>query len=195
MVSLNIRRFSNPVATTAVSEPSTPEANKTSGTTTVSETPRRPLSIASVANLFLKMRHHKEQATVAKPNQVTSSSGDAPISHAGIAENLTTSKRLPLQQHDEYVCMGGVNAAVLLRATRTQLMQTAELLGANALVDEHWEVTITCPKNKRTGSYRVVVTYTANATRSSARDPRKPVALEQAKGVDGLMTIVRRNED
>ncbi|KAL1744443.1 hypothetical protein HDZ31DRAFT_38718 [Schizophyllum fasciatum] len=141
------------------------------------------------------MRHHKEQAAGAKANQVVSASGPAPISHAGVADSLTTTKRVPLQRRDEFVCTGGVNAAVLLRAARTQLMQTAELLGANALVDEHWEVSIACPKNKRTGSYRVVVTYSANATRSSARDPRKPVALEHAQGIDGLMTIVRRNED
>ncbi|TRM64084.1 hypothetical protein BD626DRAFT_401410 [Schizophyllum amplum] len=140
------------------------------------------------------MRQHKEQST-AKPKQVTSSSGEKPSSHASIEENMTTTKRVPLQRKDEYICMGGVNATVLLRATRTQLMETAELLGANVLVDEHWEVIINCPKNTRTGSYKVVVTYSASATRSSARDPRKPIAMDLAKGVEGLMTILRRNDD
>lgn len=41
-------------------------------------------------------------------------------------------------------------------------------------------------------SQRLKVRYTASAARSNKPDLRKPVALENAKGVPGLMTVVQR---
>ena len=36
------------------------------------------------------------------------------------------------------------------------------------------------------------ITYRANAARSDRRDPQRPVAIENAKDVPGLMTILNR---
>lgn len=43
-----------------------------------------------------------------------------------------------MTQTDVYTCIGGVNILVLLRATRSALMERAETLGANVLVDESY---------------------------------------------------------
>lgn len=43
-----------------------------------------------------------------------------------------------IQFHDVFVCIGAVNVTTLLRATRDVLMDVAENLGANALVDEQY---------------------------------------------------------
>jgi hypothetical protein len=89
------------------------------------------------------------------------------------------------------VCANAVDAAKLLRLSRDTLLERAQTLGANVLVDESWSCTIQSPKS-RSDNYRAQVHYTAAAARASKDDPRKPIALEQAKSVAGLMTIVSR---
>lgn len=78
------------------------------------------------------MRRIKEQV---KAHHVESTSGDSPQSHPGLAE-AASPKKEPLELTEVFVCIGGVNLTTLLRATRGALMETAEALGANALVEE-----------------------------------------------------------
>lgn len=74
------------------------------------------------------------------------------------------------------------------------LLEKAEFLGGNVLVEESWELTIRIPKDPRHGLYRVRVRYLASASRSSRPDPQKPVALDKVRNIPGLMTILEREE-
>lgn len=94
---------------------------------------RAPLSIANVANIFIKMRRASDQV---KPWRIESSSGEDPQSHPGVEEAVTSTAREPLWRTDVFICDGAVNGAQLLRVVRNTLMELAELIGANALVDE-----------------------------------------------------------
>lgn len=58
-----------------------------------------------------------------------------PRSHPGIAE-AACERRVPIELVDNYVCVGGVNVATLLRATRNSLFDIADNMGATALVEE-----------------------------------------------------------
>ncbi|TFK21155.1 hypothetical protein FA15DRAFT_95705 [Coprinopsis marcescibilis] len=131
----------------------------------------------------------------AKPHHLVFSSGDEPSTHAGISEAIEQGfDPLPVEYWDTFECAGGVNLVTLLRATRSSLMEHVSQnlhIPANALVQEQWQATICGPKH---GIYRVQIRYTGAATRSSKPDPRRPVALDQAKGIPGLMTILKRNE-
>jgi hypothetical protein len=149
------------------------------------------LGVAGVANIFIKMRRLEKRAN--KPNHVVSSSGE-PVSHPGVKEGACE-RKVPMEVVDNFVCVGGVNLPTLLRATRTTLHDQASLMGATALVDEQWTSTICTPKNRSTGTYKVQIHYTASATRSTVHDPLHPVAVDKAKGVPGLMTILRRNDN
>lgn len=98
---------------------------------------------------------------------------------------------MPVEYTDRFECVGGVNVTTLLRATRTTLLETVMKLGANALIDEQWDCIISGPKN---GVYKVQTRYAASATRCMRPDPRRPVALDQAEGIPGLMTILKRED-
>ncbi|KAF8889648.1 hypothetical protein BD779DRAFT_1611012 [Infundibulicybe gibba] len=137
------------------------------------------------------LHHEKQPKQQGKPHHIESLSGPAPQSHPGVAE-AASPKRASLTITDVFVCVGGVNIATLLRASRGSLIEQAEAMGANALVDELWKCTISSPKQRSNGTFRVQIRYTAQATRSTAPDPHKPVALSSARGVPGLMTILRR---
>ena len=66
-----------------------------------------------------------------------SSSGQIPLSHPGLAEHASQ-RRESIELVDTYHCAGGVNVPVLLRSTRSELIDIASFLGANALVDEQY---------------------------------------------------------
>ncbi|KAJ6627881.1 hypothetical protein B0H10DRAFT_2160968 [Mycena sp. CBHHK59/15] len=140
------------------------------------------------------MRRASGQAK-AKPWHISSSSGEAPQSNPGVLEAATSPKREPLQQSDTFMCDGAVNVAQLLRASRNSLMEIAELMGANALVDEQWNCTICGPKHRPNGTFKVQISYTASAIRSDRADPHRPVALDNVKDVPGLMTVIKRIND
>jgi len=142
------------------------------------------MRFADVANIFVKMRRTQTRATSLK-----STSGE-PRTHSGL--QLTCERKVPLGEEERFVCRDGVDTVKLLRAVRSILYEKAEALGANALADEQWSCVISGPR--RDNSYRVVVRYTASATRSSVADPQKPVGLENARCVPGLMTILSRDE-
>ena len=95
--------------------------------------PRKPsLGVSGVANIFLKMRHTQGQV---KDHHIESSSGTSQ-SHPDVTPEPESSKVGPFKSTDTFVCIGGVNAITLLRATRTAVVEVAESWGANALVDE-----------------------------------------------------------
>ncbi|KAJ7740016.1 hypothetical protein DFH07DRAFT_71681 [Mycena maculata] len=148
-----------------------------------------PLGIANVANVFIKMRRASDQA---KPWHIQSSSGEDPQSHPGVVEATTSPTRERLQHTDIFICGGAVNVGHLLRATRKTLLEEAELMGANALVDEQWNCTICGPKHRPNGTFKVQISYTAFAIRSDLADPHRVVALDKVKDVPGVMTIIKR---
>ncbi|KAJ7072119.1 hypothetical protein C8F01DRAFT_1243197 [Mycena amicta] len=121
---------------------------------------------------------------------IESSSGE-PQSHPGILEGASE-LREPITHRDVFICTDAVNVVQLLRATRNTLLEDAEFMGANALLDEHWDCTICGPKHRRNGSFKVEISYSASATRSERSDPHRPIALDKVKGVPGLMTVIKR---
>ncbi|KAI0716534.1 hypothetical protein C8Q76DRAFT_767611 [Earliella scabrosa] len=149
-----------------------------------------PLRVSSVANIFVKMRRHRGKA---KEHHVESSSGAEPLTHPSLTgKDVVSARKVPLEEHETFVCRDGVDAAKLLRAVRGMLYQKALDVGANVLVDEQWTCTICGPRHRSDGTFRVYITYRANAARSDRRDPQRPVAIENAKDVPGLMTILNR---
>jgi hypothetical protein len=95
---------------------------------------------------------------------------------------------------DQFICLGAVDLAKLLRACRATLYNNAENLGANVLIEEQWSAKISTPKHRNDGTFRVHIRYSASAARSEKCDSHRPVALDQAKGIPGLMTILERLE-
>ncbi|KAF7977336.1 hypothetical protein HWV62_4121 [Athelia sp. TMB] len=172
--------------------------------------PSKRTSLSDVASLFVKMRHLKERS---KAHHIVSSSGDRPQTHAALQGAGTTAEQIDMELNDVYNCSGAVDTPKLLRASRAKLMQQAKYLNGNVLLDEQcvfsppslirlfrahtdrgvsWHCTIRGPKNQREreGKYRVHIRYAASASRSSRPDPQRPVALDQARCVPGLMTVL-----
>ncbi|KAF7306073.1 hypothetical protein HMN09_00762200 [Mycena chlorophos] len=183
-------------ASAAAPEATAQPAQATSGTApspppSPTKQRRPPLGIANVANIFVRMRRASESAKSksSKSWHIQSSSGSEPQSHPAVLEGASE-EREPVEHRDVFICADAVNVGQLLRATRNALMEDAESMGANALVDEHWEVTICGPKHRRNGSFKVEVSYSGAATHSEQPDPHRPVALDKAQGVPGLMTCI-----
>ncbi|KAH6918046.1 hypothetical protein BKA70DRAFT_1246054 [Coprinopsis sp. MPI-PUGE-AT-0042] len=91
---------------------------------------------------------------------------------------------------DVYECADAVNLGLLLKQTRKNMVTFVSTLGANVLTEEQWQTTICGPKHN---VYRVQIRYTAVPKRARKPDPGRPVALDQAKGIPGLMRILRVN--
>jgi len=90
------------------------------------------------------------------------------------------------------VCEDAVNAEVLLRIARNELLERAQQTDrrVTALVDEEWRYTIRQTKN---GDYNVQVFYSACPAQCESNetvDPRKPVALSHVTNIPGLMRVV-----
>ncbi|KAF8504414.1 hypothetical protein F5888DRAFT_1799117 [Russula emetica] len=93
------------------------------------------------------------------------------------------------------VCEDAVNAEVLLRLARNELLERAQQTDrrVTALVDEEWRYTIRQTKN---GDYNVQVFYSACPAHCESHnsnetvDPRKPVALSHVTNIPGLMRVV-----
>ncbi|TFK72128.1 hypothetical protein BDN72DRAFT_895106 [Pluteus cervinus] len=148
------------------------------------------MSIHNLVTIFIKMREARGRAN----SRIIFESSGAPQTHDAVLRamkdghqqfNLSTR----LTHTDHYICEGGVNVSTLLRATRGTLIEGAGVQGIKALSEEQWDVTIV-PK-KAADTFKVSVRYSASAANSSV-DPHRPVALDQAKGIPGLMTIVSR---
>ncbi|KAJ7269824.1 hypothetical protein C8J57DRAFT_1066117 [Mycena rebaudengoi] len=140
------------------------------------------------------MRRASDQVKT-KPWHIDSSSGEAPQSHPGVLEAAMSDQRKALNHKATFICSGAVNVGHLLRLSRKQLVEIAEEIGANALVDERWDCTICGPKHRPNGTFKVDISYTASAVQCRIPDPHRPVALEKAKSVPGLMTIVRHTSN
>ncbi|CAL1699488.1 unnamed protein product [Somion occarium] len=146
------------------------------------------LRFPHVADILVKLGRTR------KSHHIESTSGE-PQTHPSLArEGVTSVRKVPLDTAENFVCRDGVDVIKLLRATRASLLEDAEAIGANALVDEQWFCTVCGPRHRRDGSFRVHIRYSANAVRSEVADPQRPVALENARGVPGLMTVVSRDE-
>jgi hypothetical protein len=100
---------------------------------------KQHVRISHVANIFIKMRRRRTDAVKTKSHHIVSDSDDKPISHPEVAAAVDLkSKTVPvrIERTDSFVCAGGVNAVVLLKATRKDILDTAERMGGTALVEE-----------------------------------------------------------
>jgi len=103
-----------------------------------------------------------------------------------------STQKFSVSREDQFVCASAVDVSKLLRACRSTLLDQARTIGANVLVEEQWYTSIIPTKNRADGPYKVQVHYSANAAWSDRCDPGRPVALDQSRGVPGLMTILKR---
>ncbi|KAH8829420.1 hypothetical protein DL96DRAFT_1554948 [Flagelloscypha sp. PMI_526] len=153
-----------------------------------------PPTSPAVPTTPITPRHDKE-STPQTPTKRRISGASIPF-----PTSPTSSKRrstiplddLLLEKHYVFICKDGVNSDSLLRCVRKELKDQAAALGANALVKEQWSCTISGPKHRKDGSFRAIVHYSASPIRTTAADPGRPVCMEKAKGVPGLMTVIRR---
>jgi len=143
------------------------------------------LSLHNISSAFIRIRR------VRGDRQIVSTSGPEPITHPSLDDAVSTHK-VSVRRQDQFVCASAVDVPKLLRACRSTLLDQARTIGANVLVEEQWCTSIVPAKNRADGPYKVQVQYSANAARSDRRDPGRPVALDQSKGVPGLMTILKR---
>lgn len=155
--------------------------------------PTAPAAILATPSSSSSSSSSSPRSPKHKPHHIQYSSGEIPLSHPGIAENACK-RREPIERTDTYICTGGVNLPVLLRTTRTDLMDTVSILGANALVQEQWKCTIYGPRSRNKLEYKVQIHYKARATRSTLMDPHQPVAMDSTNSIPGLMTVLRRND-
>jgi len=94
--------------------------------------------------------------------------------------------------HDVFVCSNGVDTKRLLVLSRNRVLERAEALGGNSMIDESWSCTICKQETKRGTCYRVSISYQGTPARSNLPDPRRPVAMDFAQGIPGLMTVLSR---
>lgn len=170
------------------SPPSSPLMSQQEAQNTPSQPRQKPLRLPDVVNLIVKLRRSSNKAR-AQGYPLESSSGDEPRTHPVLCgEGVVSARKVPLQEQRRFLCRGGVDVKRLLRTLRATLLEEAQMIGANVLVDEQWTCYIHAPK--RDGLYKVDMCYIASAARSATADPQQPVALENARGVPGLMTVV-----
>jgi len=158
---------------------------------------RRPLSIGTVANLFIRIRRHQKLAT---GRLLESSSGDPQTWPILAAEGATEETRIPIAQDDVFICSGAVDVVKLLRSSRASLYSKALAVAENyltrdtnmVLVEEQWDCGIMTPKPKHELLFKVHIHYEASATLSKHHDPQRPVALDKVESIPGLMTVLER---
>ena len=115
--------------------PSSPQYSRTSSEATGAASPTSPsspLTFSAYPVSFSTSGSPKQ-----KRHRSESSSGQIPLSHPGLAEHACQ-RRESIERIDTFHCAGGVNVPVLLRTTRSELMEIASILGANALIEEQY---------------------------------------------------------
>ncbi|KAL4068339.1 hypothetical protein V8B97DRAFT_894487 [Scleroderma yunnanense] len=122
---------------------------------------------------------------------VNSSSGPA-HSHETTLKPVKVGPRV--MHTEQFLCRGGVDTGRLLDLSRKGLYSTAKEMGGNILLDEQWDCSIRNPKHQRNYEFKVIIHYSATVARSFYPDARRPVSIEAAKGIKGLMTILDREE-
>ncbi|KIM84561.1 hypothetical protein PILCRDRAFT_29983, partial [Piloderma croceum F 1598] len=95
---------------------------------------------------------------------------------------------------DVFLCEGAVDLCKLLYLSRRTLYDVGRENGANVLLDEQWRCKISRPKFRKQNRFRVKIQYTAMMARSHWPDAQRPVEIEAAKGIEGLMTILHRKK-
>ena len=83
-----------------------------------------------VASLIVKLRRASQK------DGIQSSSGEPKTHPALSAEGATLPRKIPLVEERRFVCRDGVDVKKLLRTMRATLLEEAQMLGANVLVDE-----------------------------------------------------------
>lgn len=138
---------------------------------------RVPLTISTVTNALVKLRRSTSKAEI-----IDFTSGE-PKTHSSLqGEGATSSRKVPVEQNDLFSCMGAVDVPKLLRGSRASLLERAEFMGANVLVDERcvrlckvlvflfadslstsWECSIRTPRDRRHGFFKVHVRYSLSS--------------------------------
>jgi hypothetical protein len=120
---------------------SSPQHSRTSSEGTGAASPTSPSSpltfFASPMSFSPSSSPTSPRAPKQKRHHSESSSGQMPLSHPGLAEHACQ-RRESIERIDTFHCAGGVNVPVLLRNTRSELMELASILGANALIEEQY---------------------------------------------------------
>jgi hypothetical protein len=94
-----------------------------------------PLRIPDVANIIVKWRRASSN-TKDKEYPIECLSGE-PITHPVLmGEGVTSARKVPLQEQRRFLCRDGVDAKRLLRTMRASLLEEAQMIGANVLVEE-----------------------------------------------------------
>jgi hypothetical protein len=100
-----------------------------------------------------------------------------------------------VEHKDEFTCKGGVDAGRLVNLARKGLYSTAKEMGGNVLLEEKWDCEIRHPRYQRRDQFKVTIHYSATVARSYKPDAQKPVEIEAAKGIKGLMTVIDRHPE
>ena len=88
--------------------------------------------------MIVKLRRSSSKAK-AKEYPIESSSGE-PQTHPVLrGEGVTSARKVPLQDQRRFLCRDGVDVKKLLRTMRAEMLEEAQMIGANVLVDE-WYV-------------------------------------------------------
>ncbi|TFK41402.1 hypothetical protein BDQ12DRAFT_711145 [Crucibulum laeve] len=95
-------------------------------------------------------------------------------------------------RRETYLCKGAVNTARLLHLTRKEVYDIAKDHNANVLLNEEWSCDIKNPWYRSKDEYKAIIQYSANIARSHREDAQKPVAIENARGIEGVMIVLER---
>ncbi|OJA09094.1 hypothetical protein AZE42_02567 [Rhizopogon vesiculosus] len=151
--------------------------------------------------------HHDAKETEC----IESSSGPA-RTHPCQADFKPTTVGPRVDHKDEFICKGGVDAGRLLNLARKGLYSTATKMGGNVLLEEKWDCEIRYPRSQCRDQFKVTVSapfrvnehqdrsllqihYSATVARSYRPDSQKPVEIQAAKGIKGLMTVIDRHPE
>ncbi|KAF8521476.1 hypothetical protein JB92DRAFT_2890475 [Gautieria morchelliformis] len=130
----------------------------------------------------------------ANDHEVECSSGTELKTHPRIIDANPECRDSDVIMHrDVFVCLDGVDTRRLLLLTRRRVFEKVELLGGNAIIDERWSCKICKHETRRGIVYRISITYQGTPARCSCPDPQRPVAIDEAKGIQGLMSVVSRH--
>lgn len=114
-----------------------PSSPLISNHTSLSPTRHSPLRLPHVASLIVKLRRHSQKAQDrARQFPIQCSSGE-PKTHPSLSgDDMTSLRKIPLVEERRFLCRDGVDVKKLLRAMRASLLEEAQSIGAQVLVDE-----------------------------------------------------------
>ncbi|KAG1871179.1 hypothetical protein C8R48DRAFT_596419 [Suillus tomentosus] len=136
--------------------------------------------------------HHGPQSHALETERVESSSGPA-RTHPCLADLKPTIVGPRVEHKDEFTCKGGVDAGRLVNLARKGLYSTAKEMGGNVLLEEKSAHPLSL--YQRRDQFKVTIHYSATVARSCWPDAQRPVEIEAAKGIKGLMTVIDRHPE